>query len=161
MLLRPLLLVLAAASLLCAQQDRYSGPVPPQADLPYLLHATKLVPTEAGSAKEDQRKDYLAYVVASAASPARTPLAEPIFIMKAGKLDPTRLELYKMDSRNGQREVLVPTAKKKGGAARALHMSITPLGEGLYKLEVAEPLANGEYSLTPSGSNEVFCFQVY
>jgi len=28
-------------------------------------------------------------------------------------------------------------------------------------VEANEMLENGEYSLTPSGSNQVFCFQVY
>jgi hypothetical protein len=35
------------------------------------------------------------------------------------------------------------------------------VGDDLYKLEVDESLGIGEYSITPSGSNQVFCFRVY
>ena len=31
----------------------------------------------------------------------------------------------------------------------------------LYKIEVSDSLEPGEYTLTPEGSNQVFCFQVY
>ncbi len=35
------------------------------------------------------------------------------------------------------------------------------LGEGIYRLEANEYLQNGEYALTPEGSDQVFLFQVY
>ena len=34
-------------------------------------------------------------------------------------------------------------------------------GWNIYRIDVGESLENGEYSLTPEGSNQVFCFQVY
>jgi hypothetical protein len=40
-------------------------------------------------------------------------------------------------------------------------MEVTRLDGGLYKIEVDESLEKGEYSLTPEGSNQVFCFQVF
>jgi len=51
--------------------------------------------------------------------------------------------------------------KKKKDAPRPMRTIITKLAEGLYRLEANETLENGEYSLTPAGSNQVFCFQVY
>ena len=38
---------------------------------------------------------------------------------------------------------------------------LTKLDDALYRVEVNEVLENGEYSLSPRGSNQVFCFQVY
>jgi hypothetical protein len=35
------------------------------------------------------------------------------------------------------------------------------LDKDLYKLEAVESLEPGEYSLSPEGSDQVFCFQVY
>jgi hypothetical protein len=32
---------------------------------------------------------------------------------------------------------------------------------GLWKIEVIDSLESGEYSLSPEGSNQVFCFQVF
>ena len=33
--------------------------------------------------------------------------------------------------------------------------------ENLFWIEANEYLDNGEYCLTPEGSNKVFCFQIY
>ncbi len=151
----PVLLCLCALAALA--QSKYAGPRPPKPDLPYLLHAQNLVPTEAGEAKENPRKDDILYTIPGASSPAKTPLASPILLLVAEKLDPARLQLYKLESRNGQREILF--RKKK--PAQPLRLDVTRLAEGLYRLEVGESLENGEYSLTPEGSNQVFCFQVY
>ena len=40
-------------------------------------------------------------------------------------------------------------------------MEATRIGDKLYRLEVEESLEPGEYSISPEGSNQVFCFQVY
>jgi hypothetical protein len=37
-------------------------------------------------------------------------------------------------------------------------MLVTALDKGLFKLEVNEYLPNGEYCLSPDGTNQVFCF---
>ncbi len=42
-----------------------------------------------------------------------------------------------------------------------MHLSLRRLGDGLYRIEANEFLPNGEYALSPEGSNTVFCFQVY
>jgi hypothetical protein len=156
--MRTLLLLLGAALLLPAQ--KYSGPRPPKPDVPYLLHADSLVTTEVAEAKEENRKDDILYVVSGAASSAKTPLAAPVLIMQADKLQPERLQLYKLDSKNGQREILF--SRKKKIAAHPLIISVNKLSsDNIYKIEVNQSLENGEYSLTPEGSNQVFCFAVY
>src|SRR5215813_4171422 len=88
-----LLLAFAAAPSWTAD---YTGPRPPKPDTLYLVHADNLIPTEAGEAKEEG-KNANTYVIAGASSSARTPLAEPIFIIQSDKIQPDSLELYKLD----------------------------------------------------------------
>lgn len=160
--MRSLLAVSLAALWLAAAApaQKYNGPRPPKPDVPYLLHASRLVETELTEAREEKRKDETVYVVAGASSPVRTPMAEPILLLEAGKLQPERLELYKLEVRNGRREIAFSERRKKDNP-RPIRMSITRLDQNLYRLEAAVGLENGEYSLTPAGSNQVFCFQVY
>jgi hypothetical protein len=141
--------------------DKYDGPRPPQPDLLYLVHADNLIPTEAAEAKEESsKKDETTYLVPGASSPARTPLAEPIFLIEADKVLPERLELYRWDVKNGRRELAMSKGRRRGGS-RPLHLSVTRLEGKLYKVEASEPLEDGEYSLSPNDSNRVFCFEVF
>ncbi len=156
MRLSTLFLILCGALL----AQKYSGPTPQKPDVPYLLHASKLVETEGGEATEEKRKEGTAFVVSGVTAKARTPMAEPIFVMASEKLVADRLQLYKMDVKNGHREVFIPFKPKRDGP-RALRLTVTKLTGNLYKLEAAESLDPGEYSLSPENSNTVFCFQVY
>ena len=140
--------------------QQYDGPVPPKADVPYLLHADSLVEMEKSEARQEQRKKETAYVVTGAASPARTPLAEPIFILLSESLEPKRLKLYSMNVVNGSRETAFPLKASKD-TPRPRHLTYKKLDENLYWVETNEYLDNGEYCLTPDGSNDVFCFQIY
>jgi hypothetical protein len=159
MTIRSFALCLAAAGLLSAA-EKYTGPRPPKPDIPYLLHANNLVPSEVSEAREENRKNETVYIIAGASSPARTPLAEPIFLMEAQKISPERMEMYRMDVRNGNREVSI-SQKRRKGSARPIHVLVTRLSDNLYRIEANDPLENGEYSLSPSDSNRVFCFQIY
>ena len=153
------ILLLCAAGL--AAMQKYTGPRPPKADLPYLLHADNLVATEASEATEEPVKKDILYVVKGPNSPAKTPLASPILLMRADKLDAGKLELYRLDSRNGRREILFRSNKKN---QRPIRLDVTRVGaaaDNLYRIEVDESLDAGEYSLTWEGSNQVFCFAVY
>ena len=152
---RTTLLILAMA--FSASAQKYAGPRPPKADLPYLKHAQNLVPTEAGTAKEEKQKNDILYVMEGEASSAKTPLASPIFIVEADKLNPDKLALYKLDTKSGHREILFGPKKQP----KAIHMDVSRLADKVYKIEVSDSLENGEYVLTPEGSNQVFCFQVY
>jgi hypothetical protein len=149
------LLLIAGA----AWSQKYTGPLPPKPDIPYLKHADNLIPTEIGEAKEDKgKKDDITYAVAGAASPVKTPLASPIFLMLSEKLPPDSLQLFRLESRNGRRELTV-SPKKPG---KPIRVTVTKISAaGLYKIEVGDSLEAGEYSLSPSDSNKVFCFQVF
>ncbi|MBI4904934.1 MAG: hypothetical protein HY820_14955 [Acidobacteria bacterium] len=132
---------------------------PPKQDVLYLLHATNLVETEVAEAKEERRKDDTAFVVDGASSPARTPLAEPIFLVDARKIRPEELQLFRLDVKNGRRETVL--SKKRKSSNRPLHLSMKRLGDGIFRIEAAEFLQNGQYAITPEGSNQVFLFEVY
>jgi hypothetical protein len=155
----PALLLVCAG--FAAAQENYSGPRPPKPDIPYLMHADTLIETEAGEAKEQQKgKNDTAYIIPGASSPARTPLAEPIFLFESEKISPESLGLYRLDVKNGNREVVISQKKRN---AKPLRLMVTHLAGHLYRIEVNEGLGleNGQYSLSPQGVNTVFCFEVY
>src|SRR5215813_7216262 len=93
-------------------QRKYDGPRPPKPDIPYLKHASNLVPTESGTAKEEKgKKDDITYIIDGAASTAKTPLASPIFLFEADKLNPDHLGLYKLEIKSGHREIVASPKK--------------------------------------------------
>jgi hypothetical protein len=155
---------LACASALFAAQlfaaEKYSGPVPPKPDVPYLVHASTLVETEVADARQENKKDDSKFSIPGASSPARTPLAEPVFLIDANKISPESLELFRLDVKGGNREVSVNSSRKHGGS-HALHLAVKQLSGHLYRVEVDEPLENGEYALSPNGENRSFCFEIY
>ena len=155
---RRIFLILAVTAWLLPAQ-KYSGPTPPKPDIPYLLHADSLLETEAGEAKEEGKKDDITYVIAGASSPAKTPLASPIFLLDSKNLSPERLEIYRLEVRNGRREVLFSRKKRK--TSNPVRTTVNRVGDNLYRIEVDQSLEKGEYSITPNGSNQVFCFAVY
>jgi len=144
-------------SVMAAQ--KYSGPRPAKPDIPYLVHADNLVQTEVAEAKEEKRKEDLAYVIAGASSSAKTPLTGPKFLFQSEKLAADKLQLYRFEVKDGHREVFF--SHKGKGSATPRRISVKPIGGDLFRIEVEESLENGEYGLTPEGSNEVFCFQVF
>jgi hypothetical protein len=154
----PITFLLLLGSLAFAQT--YDGPRPPKKDMIYLLHASNLIPTETGEAQPEGKKSDPVYTFPGASSPARTPLAEPIFILDSDEIKPDSVELYRMDVKSGHREVKVSGGSKRGGT-KALRLSVTKLDRGLYKLEASETLDPGEYALSPTSGNHVFCFEVY
>ena len=152
------LAILALATVAFGADD-YTGPRPPKADVLYLVHASNLIPTEVTEASQETKKDDSTFSVSGTASPARTPLAEPIFLLRSEKIKPDALELYRFEVKNGRRQLTL--SKKRSEKSGPFHLSITKLDKDLYRVEADEALENGEYSLSPSGSNAVFCFQVF
>ena len=144
---------------LAVTADDYTGPRPPKADVLYLVHASNLVPTEVTEAQQEGKKDDTTFSVAGAASTARTPLAEPIFLLRSEKIRPDSLELYRFEVKSGRRQLTL--SRKRKDNSGPFHLSITKLDKDLYRVEADEALEDGEYSLSPSGSNAVFCFQIY
>ena len=152
------MLLCAAAAGLAAQ--KYVGPRPAKPDIPYIKHADSLLAAEVSEATEERRKDDVVYVVAGDASPVKTPLASPILLFQSDKIGPDKLQLFKLEAKNGRREILFSHKKKQ--AAMPIRIDITKLSsDNLYQIEVNGSLDKGEYSLTPDGSNQVFCFEVY
>jgi hypothetical protein len=80
------------------------------------MHADDLIPTESLEAKQDDRKGDVNYVISGANSTVRTPLASPAFLILTDQLQADRLQLYKLQSKGGQREVLFTPQKQAGGA---------------------------------------------
>jgi hypothetical protein len=149
----PLLL----AAFFAASAQKYEGPAPAKPDLPYLKHASELLATEASQAKEEKKKDDITYIIEGAASTAKTPLASPIFIFKSDKISPEKFSLFKLTVKGGHREITMGPKKQPP----AIRLEVSRLDKGLYRIEVNDSLEPGEYSLSPDGSNQVFCFQVF
>jgi hypothetical protein len=141
--------------LLLAQS--YSDLAPAKADLPYLVHAGNLVSTEVAEAKENKTSDGSVYIIVGANSAVKTPLAYPIFIMRVVKILPDKLQVFKLESREGHREI----SFSHNSTPQVSTLTIKKLKGDLYRIEVDESLPAGEYSLSPSGSNQAFCFAVF
>ncbi len=159
MRLRFLFALIGAAALGLAA-DTYRGPRPPKPDVPYLLHAQTLLETEAADAREETKKGEVTYVIEGAGSPVKTPLSEPIFIVETQALTAEGIELYRLEVRNGRREVTL-SQKRRKASPKPLHLLVTKLADRLYRIEADEHLDVGQYSLSPNGSNRVFCFEVF
>ncbi|MFZ0591465.1 MAG: hypothetical protein WAM39_13455 [Bryobacteraceae bacterium] len=151
-------LALPPFTLVRADDEKYKGPVPPKKDIPYLLHADNLVETEVVTASQTSKKDDQIFSVSGETSSARTPLAEPIFLMAPDRLVPSSLGLYRFEISGGHRQIAI---KKRGKGVKSYHTSVRDLAPGLVRVEAAEYLENGEYCLSPEGENTAFCFTVY
>jgi hypothetical protein len=158
--MRSLLCLALASAGFASAQDKYTGPKPPKPDVLYLVHADNLIPTEVTEAKGESHKNETVYSIPGASSPARTPLAEPIFIIEADKISPQALELYRAEVKGGRREVAMVN-KRTRSSPKALRLTVTRLERGLYRVEVDDTIENGQYAISPNGSNTVFCFEVY
>jgi hypothetical protein len=141
--------------------EDYKGPHPPKTDIPYLLHASDLVATEVADASQESGKKSAMFTVPGATSPVRTPLAEPIFILDSRSVDPASLELWRFEVRGGQRAVSITSGVHRKGSSGPFHLSVTKVGEHLFRVEAQDMLENGEYALVPATSTRAFCFQVY
>jgi hypothetical protein len=139
-----------------AQAPKYSGPVPGSPDLPFLKHASNLLPAEAVEIKEEKRKDDTVYVIAGESSPSKTPLGLPVFLIKTEKLNPLKLEMYRLQAAEGHREISASGKK----SADPIHVIVTRVADGLFRLEVGDSLDNGEYMLSLDGTSRAFCFAI-
>ena len=140
--------------------QKYSGPMPEKEDLPYIVQADNLIPTEFTTAQEQKgKKDEVTYFIPGAASSAKTPLASPIFLIKVKDLDPEKLQLFRLDVKNGRREITMRTGKRAKNPDPA-HIDVKRLGDNLVRLEVSDSLPNGQYSFSPQGSDDVYCFEI-
>jgi len=150
-----------SACALFAQQK--SGPKPTQTDLPYLLEADKLIPTEAQTVTRSGSKDDETLSVKGSASKARTPLPEPIFLFSAGKISPENFELIRFQVSSSQRQWNRKQQSNPNSIEpdEPLRLTLRPVGNGVTRIEAAEMLSPGEYALMPRGGDTAFCFTVF
>src|SRR5579884_3621662 len=72
--------------------EKYDGPKPDKPDVPYIVQAGTLIETELKQATESHQKKDTIYTVPGASSPAKTPLAEPKFVLQAKNITPQNLQ---------------------------------------------------------------------
>lgn len=138
----------------------YNGPKPPKPDVPYLVHGDHLVETDQAEASQSEVKKLTVYATSGAAATARTPLAEPIFLILPEKIKPEQLSLYRMKVEKGNRQISFH-AKPDKDDPQPVPLLFHTRKDGSVIIEANKYLENGEYCLSPSGANTVFCFQVY
>ena len=153
-------LALCFAAAFAATAQNYTGPLPPHPDLPYLKHAENPgAHRDAGGQRGKRQKGRDVTYVNRRRGLERqntTGIADPL--LQTDKVVAAKLALYKLESRNGRREITFSPKKQP----KAIRVELTRLnGDKLYRLEVDESLEPGEYALSAEGSNQVFCFQVY
>lgn len=148
------ILPVAAALLFAAYGQSSTTLKPPKPDLPYIKQADNLIPTEVVQAQEDKKKNESTFVIQGAASSVKTPMALPIFIFQSDKIPIESLQLYRLEVRNGRREITL------GKRTEPIRLQVTPLQGKLYRIEVYDGLDAGEYSISPNNSNTAFCFEV-
>jgi hypothetical protein len=151
------ILLLGSAAMLAAFGQKYTGPRPPKPDLPYIKHADHLVATEAVTVKAQKSKTETLVTMEGASSSARTPLPLPVFLLLSDKLDPAHLGLYRLEAKEGHREIALNANKQPD----AIRIEVKRLDGNLYWIETGDSLDPGEYAFTPEGSTQAFCFQVF
>jgi hypothetical protein len=154
-----LCLTVLAETVFATNRD-YNGPEPQQADLPYLVHADHLLPTEQAEARDESDRKRYRYRVSGTSSSVRTPMPEPMFLIRAESLAVDRLQLYPMEIEKGARQIEF-RKKPSDKDPRPIPLTYKERDDGLIWMEVNQILDNGEYCLSPQGTNTVFCFQVY
>jgi hypothetical protein len=70
--------------------------------------------------------------------------------------DPRQFQLFRLDSRTNYRQ----TKATVGGGPPALPMTIQKVGGSVYEITPARALYPGEYAVSPSNSNDSYCFGV-
>ena len=149
-------------SCVASGQRKEAASKPPKADLPYLLQAGNLIPTEPQPISRSGAKGDETVSVSGVTSPARTPLPEPIFLFSPGEINAGDLELIRFQIANGRRQW------KKGQQSntddepeQVLRLTLRPSSEGVVRIEAAAMLNPGEYALLPRAKNTAFCFTVF
>ena len=82
-----------------------------------------------------------------------------MLVIETDGMDAGKLRLFRLTPKNGQRTVTFLT-RSKGGAI-PLRTEISQVAGNLYQIEIVDSLSPGEYALSPDGSNDVYCFQVF
>ena len=85
---------------------------------------------------------------------------KPIFVVRLPNgADPGKFLLYPMETRNNTRRTFSSANSRDG--YRTIPLNITKAaGASLYEYMPAQDLAPGEYTLSPSDSNDAYCFGI-
>jgi hypothetical protein len=81
-------------------------------------------------------------------------------------VDPSRFKLYRLKSKKTRREVQMASVGALGLSGKTtlskseIPLSITEYAPGCYRLRPEAQIVAGEYSISPSGSNESYTFGV-
>jgi hypothetical protein len=98
------------------------------------------------------------YRVQGSRSPVRVRQGDRlVFVVRlnAGD-DPRRFQLYRLESRMGFRQ----TQPSMGGMPQALPVTVNKISDSVYEIVPARALYPGEYAVSPSNTNESYCFGV-
>lgn len=153
------LLTLAVCAWLWAEAP-YTGPRPPEQNVPFLIHADSLIPTEHGVAvPELPQNETVAYRIPGPKASVRTPLAAPAWLIDARGLDVETLRLFRLETHEGYREMTFQVGSR--GGAIPLRISVEPVAGTLFRIQALDTLLPGEYAFTPDGANDVYCFAVF
>ena len=128
----------------------------PKLGVPFLLQGDDLIETELQQAQTDNAGGELVYYVSGATSNARTSSARPVILAQSGNLPNVadKIELYRMEGSNGRRQLLYSVNGKQ--VAVPIPLTVNRLSDTLYQFTVGEDLPQGEYGLSPKGTNEIF-----
>ncbi len=98
------------------------------------------------------------YRVQGARSPVRVRQGDRlVFVVRLnGGDDPRRFQLYRLESRMGFRQ----TQPSMGGMPLARPMTVNKLRDSVYEIMPARGLYPGESAVSPSNTNESYCFGV-
>ena len=156
-------LCLALLSAAATAQQKDAAVKPPKTDLPYLLEAGKLIPTDAKPATRSDSKDNQTITVSGVTSSARTPLPEPVFLFSPGQINPDQFELIHFQIVNGRRQWTKGQHEhlNEDEPEEILRLTLRPLSENVIRIEAAQMLNPGEYALIAQGQNTAFCFTVF
>lgn len=156
--------VVAITAALALPQQKGAATKPPKPDLPYLLEAQKMIPTDASAIARSTSKGDESLTVPGVTSSARTPLPEPIFVFSPGQIKATDFELIHFDVTNGKRQWAKGKQEHPNNdeePEEILRLTLRPIAEGVVRIEAAEMLNPGEYALIPRGKDTAFCFTVF
>ncbi|HKX00260.1 MAG TPA: tetratricopeptide repeat protein [Bryobacteraceae bacterium] len=133
----------------------------PKLGVPFLLQGDDLIEMEVAEGKARTTEGRIVYSVPGSSSQARTQSVRPIIMAQSSTLPQIagRLELYRMEIRGNERQLIYEVAGKQ--IAVPIPLTIKQISTTLYEFKVDQDLGPGEYALSPKGSNQVFLFEVY
>ncbi len=81
-----------------------------------------------------------------------------MLLIKADKVNPQRLQMYRLEVKDGHREITA-SGKKRADVIHVLEVTRLT-SDGVFRMEVADDLDSGQYVLSLEGTNQGFCFTI-